>query len=64
MVFVGKLLAITNFAYRYKIYDNIVDEIDKKPMTTIAKKIVFSYLVIVYVLLLFVITIETMQMLL
>lgn len=24
VVFVGKLLAITNFAYRYKIYDNVV----------------------------------------
>ncbi|APC91781.1 MULTISPECIES: peptide MFS transporter [Francisella] len=49
VVFVGKLLAITNFAYRYKIYNNVVDEIDKNPMTTIAKQIVISYLIIVYI---------------
>ncbi|APA83129.1 peptide MFS transporter [Francisella tularensis] len=49
VVFIGKLLAIINFSYRYKIYDNVVDEIDKKPMTSIAKKVVLGYLAIVYV---------------
>lgn len=50
VVFVGKLIAIANFSYRYKIYDNVVDEIDKKPMTNVAKKVVLGYLAIVYVL--------------
>ncbi len=49
VVFVGKLIAIANFSYRYKIYDNIVDEIDKKPITNVAKKVVLGYLAIVYV---------------
>ncbi|MEY8765390.1 MULTISPECIES: peptide MFS transporter [Francisella] len=49
IVFVGKLIAIANFSYRYKIYDNVVDEADKSPMTIIAKKVVLGYLAIVYI---------------
>jgi POT family proton-dependent oligopeptide transporter len=49
IVFIGKLLAIANFTYRYKIYDNVVDEIDRSPMTNIAKKVVLGYLLIVYI---------------
>lgn len=49
IVFVGKLLAIANFSYRYKMYDNVVDDIDKKPMTITAKKVVLGYLAIVYI---------------
>ncbi|MDE5007381.1 peptide transporter, partial [Francisella tularensis subsp. holarctica] len=36
VVFICKLLAIINFSYRYKIYEKVVDEIYKKPMTSIA----------------------------
>lgn len=49
VVFIGKLLAVANFSYRYKIYDNVVDDIDKNPMTKTAKKVVLWYLVIVYI---------------
>ncbi|MBR9726928.1 peptide MFS transporter [Shewanella intestini] len=33
VVFVGKALAALNFAYRYRMFDSVVDDIDKQPLT-------------------------------
>lgn len=49
VVFIGKLLAVANFTYRYKLYDNVIDDIDRNPMTFKAKQITYSYLLIVYI---------------
>ncbi|MFC4892272.1 peptide MFS transporter [Pseudofrancisella aestuarii] len=48
IVFIGKLLASLNFAWRYKIYDNVVDNIDKQSISQKSKLIVFSYLLFIY----------------
>lgn len=50
IVFVGKTIAALNFYYRFDMYDNVVDKIDKEPMPFKSKSIVISYLVIAYVL--------------
>ncbi|API86602.1 peptide MFS transporter [Francisella uliginis] len=50
IVFVGKTIAALNFYYRFEMYDNVVDKIDKESMPFKSKSIVISYLVIAYVL--------------
>jgi POT family proton-dependent oligopeptide transporter len=50
IVFVGKTIAALNFYYRFEMYDNVVDKIDKDPMPYKSKLIVISYLVAAYVL--------------
>ena len=49
IVFVGKLISAVNFLYRYKMYDNVVEEIDKNKMPFRSKMIVISYLVVIYI---------------
>ena len=50
IVFVGKTIAALNFYYRFEMYDNVIDKIDKELMPLRSKSIVISYLVIAYVL--------------
>lgn len=50
IVFVGKTIAALNFYYRFEMYDNVVDKIDKESMPSKSKLIVVSYLVVAYVL--------------
>ncbi|MED7818987.1 MULTISPECIES: peptide MFS transporter [unclassified Francisella] len=50
IVFVGKTIAALNFYYRFEMYDNVVDKIDKESMPYKSKLIVVSYLVVAYVL--------------
>ncbi|ASG68170.1 peptide transporter [Francisella halioticida] len=50
IVFVGKTIAALNFYYRFEMYDNIVNKIDKRPLPYKSKLIVISYLVVAYVL--------------
>ncbi|MED7788811.1 oligopeptide:H+ symporter [Francisella sp. 19X1-34] len=50
IVFVGKTIAALNFYYRFSMYDDVVDKIDKEPMPTKSKLMVISYLVVAYLL--------------
>jgi len=53
LVFLGKSIAAINFAYRYKGYDDVTLEKDKRPLSLTAKCQLTGYLISLYVFTLF-----------
>ena len=53
ITFFGKAIAALNFAYRYKLYDNVVFGVDSKPLPSNAKYKLTAYLILIYAFTLF-----------
>ncbi len=48
VVFVGKSLSALNFAWRYKLYDNLIELLDKRKMTATQTFKLVVYLTVIY----------------
>jgi POT family proton-dependent oligopeptide transporter len=48
IVFVGKALAALNFIWRYKLYDNVIDDLDRQAMSRSQWLKLVAYLVVIY----------------
>jgi POT family proton-dependent oligopeptide transporter len=53
LTFVGKSIAALNFAYRYRLYDNVCSTTDLQPLTRGAKYRLIIYLITLYLFTLF-----------
>jgi len=53
LTFVGKAIAALNFAYRYKLYDNVTWGQDKKPLSSRSKYHFVGYFIALYLFTLF-----------
>ncbi|MDX1900750.1 MAG: oligopeptide:H+ symporter [Gammaproteobacteria bacterium] len=49
IVFAGKALAALNFIWRYELFDNVIDSLDRKSMSKKQYTKLFSYLIVIYV---------------
>lgn len=48
IVFVGKALAALNFIWRYKLYDNVIDDLDRRRLSRSQGAKLWIYLVVIY----------------
>lgn len=53
LTFAGKAIAAINFAYRYRLYDNVIWGKDKKSLPTSAKYALIAYFILIYAFTLF-----------
>ena len=50
IVFVGKSISALNFAWRYHLYDNVITETDRKPLTLGVKVLLLFYFISIYLI--------------
>lgn len=50
IVFLGKAVSALNFAYRYQLYDNIIEPLDKCRLGSRKTLILIGYIVVVYII--------------